>query len=62
MTGPLSSAEALGLLSGRVEQAWLDELRSTPDGEALLQLALDALIAVDQGDAERSSQLWLVPT
>jgi len=61
MTGPLSSAEALGLLSGRVEQAWLDELRSTPDGEALLQLALDALIAVDQGDAERSSQLWLVP-
>lgn len=61
MTAPLTSSSALALLSGRVEQAWLDELRSTPDGEALLQLALDALIAVDQGDAERAAQLWLVP-
>lgn len=61
MTAPLTSSDALALLSGRVEQAWLDELRSTPDGEALLQLALDALVAVDEGDAERASQLWLVP-
>lgn len=61
MTAPLTSSDALALLSGRVEQAWLDELRSTPDGDALLQLALDALITVDQGDAERASQLWLVP-
>lgn len=61
MKPAISSAEALELLAGRVEQAWLDELRSTPDGEALLQLALDLLAAVDQGDVERASQLWLLP-
>lgn len=61
MRSPLSSAEALELLTGRVEQAWLDELRSTPDGEALLLAAIDVLVAADQADTERAGQLFLVP-
>lgn len=56
----LTFAEALELLAGRVDGGWLAELRSTPDGEALLGLYVDALIAADQEDAERAGQLWLV--
>jgi hypothetical protein len=56
----LTFAEALDLLAGRVDGGWLAELRSTPDGEALLGLAVDILIAADQEDAERAGQLWLV--
>lgn len=61
MKAALTPEGALELLAGRVEQAWLDELRSTPDGEALLQGAIDVLVAVDQADVDRASQLWLVP-
>lgn len=61
MKPPLSFEEARGLLAGRVDAGWLDELESTPDGRALLAMAIDMFVAADQEDAARVSGLFVTP-
>lgn len=61
MIASLTFDGALDLVAGRVDQAWLDELRSTPDGEALLGLLIDLFVAIDGEDAARASSLFVVP-
>jgi hypothetical protein len=61
MIGALTFEEAKRLLAGRVDAGWLAELESTPDGQALLGLAIDMFTAADAEDAARASALFVVP-
>lgn len=60
MIAPLTFEGWLTLIAGRVDAGWLAELRSTPEGEAMLGMVIDTFLAVDQADAARASSLFFV--